>query len=40
VGSAVSFVDRTSFELMRRSGVSRAFALDSDFETAGFVLVS
>ncbi len=40
VGSAVSFVDRTSFELMRQSGVSRAFALDSDFETAGFVLVS
>ena len=40
VRSAVSFVDRTSFELMRQLGTSRAFALDSDFDTAGFVLVS
>lgn len=40
VRSDVSLVDRTSFELMRDMGITRAFALDADFEAAGFVLVS
>lgn len=40
VGSEVSLVDRTSFELMRSLGITRAFALDSDFEVAGFMVVS
>ncbi len=40
VESAVSFVDRTSFECMRDLGIVRAFALDTDFAEAGFELVS
>jgi predicted nucleic acid-binding protein len=35
----VSFVDRTSFELMRSEGVRRAFAFDGDFAKAGFETV-
>jgi predicted nucleic acid-binding protein len=37
-GSDVSLVDRTSFEFMRQRGISRAWAMDSDFATAGFEL--
>ena len=37
-GSAVSLVDRTSFEFMRWRGISRAWAMDSDFATEGFEL--
>jgi hypothetical protein len=33
-------VDRTSFELMRTVDISRAYALDADFESEGFELVS
>jgi predicted nucleic acid-binding protein len=40
VSSSVSLVDRTSFEFMRTHGISRAYALDPDFETEGFELVS
>ena len=40
VTSHVSIVDRTSFELMRTLGISRAYALDADFEAEGFQLVS
>jgi len=40
VSSGVSLVDRTSFECMRALGISRAYALDADFETEGFELVS
>jgi len=32
-------VDAVSFALMRRLGIDEAFALDSDFERAGFRLV-
>jgi uncharacterized protein len=35
----VSFVDWTSFELMRRRGVAEAFAFDDDFARQGFTLV-
>ena len=35
-GSAVSLVDRTSFEFMRQRGISRAWAMDSNFTTEGF----
>ena len=35
-GSAVSLVDRTSFEFMRQRGILRAWAMDSDFATEGF----
>jgi predicted nucleic acid-binding protein len=37
-GSAVSLVDRTSFEFMRQRGIRRAWAMDSDFATEGFEL--
>ena len=37
-GSAVSLVDRTSFEFMRQRGISRAWAMDSEFATEGFEL--
>ncbi|MEX2546960.1 MAG: PIN domain-containing protein [Chloroflexota bacterium] len=40
VRTDVSLVDRTSFEFMREQGITRAFAVDADFETAGFELVS
>ena len=40
VSSNVSLVDRTSFEYMRGLGISRAYALDADFEGEGFELVS
>jgi len=33
---AVSFTDCVSFVLMRRAGISRAFAFDRHFELAGF----
>lgn len=33
----VSFVDCVSFTLMRREGITRAFAFDKDFITAGFI---
>jgi len=33
---AVSLVDWTSFELMRRRGIGIAFALDTDFKQQGF----
>ena len=36
VESSVSLVDRTSFAFMRRAGIERAIALDTDFRTAGF----
>lgn len=32
-----SFVDATSFALMRRLGIEEAFAFDEDFSAAGFV---
>lgn len=32
-----SFVDRVSFELMRRDGIERAFTFDADFAAAGFI---
>ncbi|MGH4018616.1 MAG: type II toxin-antitoxin system VapC family toxin [Pseudonocardiaceae bacterium] len=32
-----SFVDATSFAVMRRRGVHQAFAFDDDFAAAGFV---
>lgn len=35
-GSAVSLVDRTSFEFMRQRGIRRAWAMDADFATEGF----
>jgi uncharacterized protein len=38
-GSRISFVDRTSFEFMRRRGITRAWAVDADFEDEGFELV-
>lgn len=36
---AYSFVDATSFALMRRRGVFETFAFDGDFAAAGFVEV-
>jgi predicted nucleic acid-binding protein len=36
VETSVSLVDRTSFAFMRREGIDRAIALDTDFRTAGF----
>lgn len=35
----LSLVDCSSFETMRRLGIDRAFAFDSDFEQQGFSLV-
>lgn len=35
----VSLVDWVSFEMMRRSGIDRAFAFDADFEAQGFPTV-
>lgn len=32
----VSFVDRVSFEVMRRDGIDAAFAFDKDFASQGF----
>ncbi|ORB90263.1 PIN domain-containing protein [Mycobacterium persicum] len=32
-----SFVDATSFALMRRKGIRNAYAFDDDFSAAGFV---
>jgi len=32
-----SYVDATSFAVMRRRGVHQAFAFDDDFAAAGFV---
>ncbi len=37
-GSAISLVDRTSFEFMRERGIRRVWAMDSDFATEGFDL--
>jgi predicted nucleic acid-binding protein len=37
--STVSFVDRVSFELMRRERIDTAFAFDRDFAREGFRLV-
>ncbi len=37
-GSAVSLVDRTSFEFMRERGMRRVWAMDSDFAAEGFEL--
>ena len=39
IESSVSLVDRTSFAFMRREGIGRAIALDTDFRTAGFETV-
>ena len=35
----VSLVDWVSFELMRRAGISMAFAFDRDFAAQGFSLI-
>jgi uncharacterized protein len=35
----ISFVDWVSFELMRREGITTAFAFDDDFAARGFSLV-
>jgi uncharacterized protein len=35
----VSLVDRVSFELMRRSGITEAFAFDRHFQEQGFTLL-
>jgi predicted nucleic acid-binding protein len=32
-----SFIDATSFSLMRRLGIAEALAFDGDFAAAGFV---
>ena len=37
-GSAISLVDRTSFEFMRERGIRRVWAMDSDFASEGFDL--
>jgi predicted nucleic acid-binding protein len=39
LGRRVSFVDRTSFELMRTEGTHRAFTFDRDFAREGFETV-
>jgi predicted nucleic acid-binding protein len=38
-GHALSFVDATSFALMRQQRISHAFAFDVHFATAGFVRI-
>lgn len=35
----VSLVDRSSFEVMNRRGIMRAFALDTDFAEEGFEII-
>ena len=35
----VSLVDRTSFLVMRRHGIGRAFAFDADFAREGFEII-
>lgn len=35
----VSLVDRSSFEIMHRRGIMRAFALDTDFAEEGFEVI-
>ena len=35
-----SFVDATSFAVMRRHGITRAFAFDDDFAAAGFEVLT
>jgi predicted nucleic acid-binding protein len=40
VGSDVSLVDRTSFELMRQRGIRQAWAMDADFESEGFEVLA
>lgn len=35
----ISLVDRTSFLVMRRHGIPRAFTFDADFAAAGFELI-
>ena len=37
--SVYSYVDATSFEIMRRERISEALAFDGDFTAAGFVEV-
>lgn len=39
LGRRVSFVDRTSFEMMREERLDRAFAIDPDFRREGFETV-
>lgn len=39
-GRALSFVDCTTFAIMRARGLTQAFAFDDDFERAGFELVN
>jgi predicted nucleic acid-binding protein len=34
--TSISLVDYVSFEVMRENGISRVFAFDDDFESAGF----
>jgi uncharacterized protein len=36
---SVSLVDRTSFLIMRRHGIRRAFTFDADFAAAGFEVI-
>ncbi|MFN8624339.1 MAG: PIN domain-containing protein [Chloroflexota bacterium] len=40
LATTISFVDHASFVIMRRSGLTRAWALDADFRQAGFELVA
>jgi predicted nucleic acid-binding protein len=39
LGRRPSFVDRVSFEMMRETGIRRAFAFDPDFAREGFETV-
>jgi predicted nucleic acid-binding protein len=39
LGRRISFVDRTSFELMRLEGIRHAFSFDDDFADEGFTVV-